>query len=90
MTMDLSLASLVTVWIESILQLWYWLCKIATDFYSISWVQFPASWSGLRGGVEVKNSYVNLPQLPGIGFEGKADLIKEMRGHVLGLKSRAS
>jgi L-alanine-DL-glutamate epimerase-like enolase superfamily enzyme len=29
--------------------------------------------------VKVKNGYVDLPALPGIGFEGKADLIREMR-----------
>jgi D(-)-tartrate dehydratase len=28
--------------------------------------------------VVVKNGYVDLPPLPGIGFEGKADLIAEM------------
>jgi D(-)-tartrate dehydratase len=26
-----------------------------------------------------ENSYVALPELPGIGFEGKADLIRQMR-----------
>jgi L-alanine-DL-glutamate epimerase-like enolase superfamily enzyme len=26
----------------------------------------------------VQNGYVNLPALPGIGFEGKADLFAEM------------
>ena len=28
---------------------------------------------------KVEDSYVTLPELPGIGFEGKADLIAEMR-----------
>jgi L-alanine-DL-glutamate epimerase-like enolase superfamily enzyme len=28
---------------------------------------------------EVENGYVTLPDLRGIGFEGKADLINEMR-----------
>jgi L-alanine-DL-glutamate epimerase-like enolase superfamily enzyme len=27
----------------------------------------------------VRDGYVDLPPLPGIGFEGKADLIAEMR-----------
>jgi hypothetical protein len=27
----------------------------------------------------VENSYVTLPDLPGIGFEGKADLYREMK-----------
>jgi L-alanine-DL-glutamate epimerase-like enolase superfamily enzyme len=27
----------------------------------------------------VDNGYVTLPELPGIGFEGKSDLICEMR-----------
>jgi L-alanine-DL-glutamate epimerase-like enolase superfamily enzyme len=27
----------------------------------------------------VENSYVTLPDLPGIGFEGKADLFREMK-----------
>jgi L-alanine-DL-glutamate epimerase-like enolase superfamily enzyme len=31
-----------------------------------------------HGGVE--NGHVTVPDLPGIGFEGKADLIREMRG----------
>jgi L-alanine-DL-glutamate epimerase-like enolase superfamily enzyme len=30
-------------------------------------------------GVRVEGGFVTLPQLPGIGFEGKADLYKEMR-----------
>lgn len=29
--------------------------------------------------VKVDNSFVTLPDLPGIGFEGKADLFKEMK-----------
>jgi L-alanine-DL-glutamate epimerase-like enolase superfamily enzyme len=36
-------------------------------------------YGGFPDGVKVENSYVVLPELPGIGFEGKADLIKEMR-----------
>jgi L-alanine-DL-glutamate epimerase-like enolase superfamily enzyme len=36
-------------------------------------------YGGFPDGVEVKNSIVTLPELPGIGFEGKADLIAEMR-----------
>ncbi len=36
-------------------------------------------YGGFPDGVEVKNSIVTLPDLPGIGFEGKADLIAEMR-----------
>jgi hypothetical protein len=27
----------------------------------------------------VENSFVTMPDLPGIGFEGKGDLIREMR-----------
>jgi L-alanine-DL-glutamate epimerase-like enolase superfamily enzyme len=27
----------------------------------------------------VESGYVTMPELPGIGFEGKADLIKAMR-----------
>ncbi|MGH2402583.1 MAG: mandelate racemase/muconate lactonizing enzyme family protein [Candidatus Limnocylindria bacterium] len=34
---------------------------------------------GFPDGVEVRDGYVTLPELPGIGFEGKADLIAEMR-----------
>ena len=30
-------------------------------------------------GVRVENSIVTLPELPGIGFEGKADLFAQMR-----------
>jgi L-alanine-DL-glutamate epimerase-like enolase superfamily enzyme len=29
--------------------------------------------------VKVNNGYVDLPALPGIGFEGKTDLISAMR-----------
>jgi L-alanine-DL-glutamate epimerase-like enolase superfamily enzyme len=28
--------------------------------------------------VKVENSYITMPDLPGIGFEGKSDLIKVM------------
>ena len=34
---------------------------------------------GFPDGVKVGNSYVTLPELPDIGFEGKADLNREMR-----------
>jgi L-alanine-DL-glutamate epimerase-like enolase superfamily enzyme len=36
-------------------------------------------YGGFPDGVKVQNGYVTLPPLPGIGFEGKADLISEMR-----------
>ncbi|MFY2595577.1 mandelate racemase [Achromobacter xylosoxidans] len=36
-------------------------------------------YGGFPDGVRVDNGYVTLPELPGIGFEGKADLIAEMR-----------
>lgn len=35
-------------------------------------------YGGFPDGVRVENGYVTLPSLPGIGFEGKADLIAEM------------
>ena len=35
-------------------------------------------YGGFPDGVKVDNGYVTLPALPGIGFEGKADLIAEM------------
>ena len=34
---------------------------------------------GFPDGVRVDNGHVTLPELPGIGFEGKADLYREMR-----------
>lgn len=34
---------------------------------------------GFPDGVKVEGGYVNMPELPGIGFEGKADLISVMR-----------
>ena len=34
---------------------------------------------GFPDGVEVRDGYVTLPDLPGIGFEGKADLYREMK-----------
>lgn len=36
-------------------------------------------YGGFPDGVKVENSYVTLPELPGIGFEGKADLYTEMK-----------
>ena len=36
-------------------------------------------YGGFPDGVKVENGFVNLPALPGIGFEGKADLYAEMR-----------
>ena len=36
-------------------------------------------YGGFPDGVRVEDSYVTLPELPGIGFEGKSDLIREMR-----------
>jgi D(-)-tartrate dehydratase len=35
-------------------------------------------YGGFPDGVKVENGYITMPDLPGIGFEGKADLIKEM------------
>lgn len=35
-------------------------------------------YGGFPDGVKVDNGFVNLPELPGIGFEGKADLYAEM------------
>jgi L-alanine-DL-glutamate epimerase-like enolase superfamily enzyme len=37
-------------------------------------------YGGFPDGVRVRDGYVDLPALPGIGFEGKADLIAAMRG----------
>jgi L-alanine-DL-glutamate epimerase-like enolase superfamily enzyme len=36
-------------------------------------------YGGFPDGVRVDNGHITMPELPGIGFEGKADLIKEMR-----------
>ena len=36
-------------------------------------------YGGFPDGVRVVDGHVELPALPGIGFEGKADLIDEMR-----------
>lgn len=36
-------------------------------------------YGGFPDGVKVQDSHVLLPELPGIGFEGKSDLIREMR-----------
>jgi D(-)-tartrate dehydratase len=36
-------------------------------------------YGGFPDGVRVDDGYVDLPALPGIGFEGKADLIAQMR-----------
>ena len=34
---------------------------------------------GFPDGVKVEHGHVVLPELPGIGFEGKSDLIRVMR-----------
>ncbi|GAC1333284.1 MAG: D(-)-tartrate dehydratase [Beijerinckiaceae bacterium] len=36
-------------------------------------------YGGFPDGVRVENGYITMPDLPGIGFEGKSDLIAEMR-----------
>jgi L-alanine-DL-glutamate epimerase-like enolase superfamily enzyme len=36
-------------------------------------------YGGFPDGVKVQDGHVTLPELPGIGFEGKGDLIREMR-----------
>ncbi|MEO8755105.1 MAG: mandelate racemase/muconate lactonizing enzyme family protein [Casimicrobiaceae bacterium] len=36
-------------------------------------------YGGFPDGVKVRDSIVTLPELPGVGFEGKADLYREMR-----------
>ena len=36
-------------------------------------------YGGFPDGVRVESGYITMPDLPGIGFEGKADLIAEMR-----------
>ena len=36
-------------------------------------------YGGFPDGVRVENGYITMPDLPGIGFEGKSDLYREMR-----------
>ena len=36
-------------------------------------------YGGFPDGVRVESGHIHMPELPGIGFEGKADLIREMR-----------
>jgi L-alanine-DL-glutamate epimerase-like enolase superfamily enzyme len=36
-------------------------------------------YGGFPDGVEVQNGYITMPELPGIGFEGKSDLYRQMR-----------
>ncbi len=36
-------------------------------------------YGGFPDGVKVENGYIMMPELPGIGFEGKSDLIRVMR-----------
>ena len=36
-------------------------------------------YGGFPDGVKVENGFITMPELPGIGFEGKADLYAEMR-----------
>ena len=34
---------------------------------------------GFPDGAKVENGHVTMPEIPGIGFEGKSDLIRVMR-----------
>ena len=36
-------------------------------------------YGGFPDGVQVENGHITMPDLPGIGFEGKADLYREMQ-----------
>jgi len=36
-------------------------------------------YGGFPDGVNVIDGHITMPELPGIGFEGKSDLIKVMR-----------
>jgi D(-)-tartrate dehydratase len=36
-------------------------------------------YGGFPDGVEVRDGYISMPELPGIGFEGKATLYREMQ-----------
>jgi L-alanine-DL-glutamate epimerase-like enolase superfamily enzyme len=36
-------------------------------------------YGGFPDGVSVEDGYITMPELPGIGFEGKSDLIRVMR-----------
>jgi len=36
-------------------------------------------YGGFPDGVEVEGGYITMPELPGIGFEGKSDLYREMK-----------
>ncbi len=36
-------------------------------------------YGGFPDGVKVENGHIRMPDLPGIGFEGKSDLIREMK-----------
>jgi hypothetical protein len=36
-------------------------------------------YGGFPDGVEVQGGYVTMPELPGIGFEGKSDLYRELK-----------
>jgi D(-)-tartrate dehydratase len=37
-------------------------------------------YGGFPDGISVENGHITMPDLPGIGFEGKSDLYKEMKG----------
>ena len=36
-------------------------------------------YGGFPDGVRVENGHITMPDLPGIGFEGKSDLYEEMK-----------
>jgi L-alanine-DL-glutamate epimerase-like enolase superfamily enzyme len=44
-----------------------------------SYPDFFQPYGGFPDGVRVENGYITMPDLPGIGFEGKADLYRVMQ-----------
>ena len=61
--------------------------RIAIDAHSVgtglggneSYPDLFQPFGGFPDGVNVENSYITMPELPGIGFEGQAQLYKIMR-----------
>ena len=52
-------------------------CGIGTA--ALASILNPSAFGGFADGIPVQDSYVRLPDIPGVGFEAKAELYKLMK-----------
>jgi L-alanine-DL-glutamate epimerase-like enolase superfamily enzyme len=52
---------------------------IRNAYIDFSKMTLSLPFGGFPDGVKVEDSHITMPDLPGIGFEGKSDLYKEMK-----------